>query len=67
MLALLDVIEKKACIFDEESFKTRVVRSMEMAYCAMRSPFVTPGERSDFGVLCISTDLHRWQTVRPPL
>ena len=50
MLALLDVIEKKAYTLDEKSFKTRVVRSMEMAYYAMRSPFVTLGERSDFGV-----------------
>lgn len=50
MRALLDVVEKKAHTLDEKSFKTRVVRSMEMAYYAMRSPFVTLGERSDFGV-----------------
>jgi len=50
MLALLDVIENKARTFDEKSFKTRVIRSMEMSYYAMRSPFVTLGEPSDFGV-----------------
>jgi hypothetical protein len=50
MLTLLDLIEKKAYTPDEKSFKTRVIRSMEMAYYAMRSPFVTLGERSDFGV-----------------
>lgn len=50
MFALLDVIEKKARTIDEKSFKTRIIRSMEMAYYAMRSPFVTLGERSDFGV-----------------
>jgi len=50
MLALLNVVEKKTRTHDEQSFKTRVVRSMEMAYYAMRSPFVTLGERSDFGV-----------------
>jgi len=48
--ALSDVVEKKARTLDEKSFKNRVIRSMEMAYYAMRSPFVTLGEPSDFGV-----------------
>jgi hypothetical protein len=50
MLALLDVVEKKPLTRDEQSFKTRVIRSMEITYYAMRNPFVTLGERSDFGV-----------------
>lgn len=50
MLALLDVVEKKARTLDEKSFKNRIIRSMEMAYYTMRSPFVTLGGRSDFGV-----------------
>ena len=50
MLALLDVVEKQPHTRDEHSFKARVIRSMEITYYAMRSPFVTLGERSDFGV-----------------
>ena len=50
MIALLDVVEKETRKLDEKSFKVRVIRSMEMAYYAMRSPFVTLGEKSDFGV-----------------
>jgi hypothetical protein len=50
MSALLDVVEKKARTLDEKSFKNRVIGSMEMAYYAMRSPFVTLGGPSDFGV-----------------
>lgn len=50
MKALLDVVESRPRKTDEKTFKNRVIRSMEMAYYAMRSPFVTLGERSDFGV-----------------
>ena len=50
MLALLNVIEKKTRRSGEKSFKNRVIRSIEIAYYAMRSPFVTLGGRSDFGV-----------------
>jgi hypothetical protein len=50
-LALLDVVESRPRRTDEKTFKNKVIRSMEMAYYAMRSPFVTLGEPSDFGVL----------------
>ncbi len=50
MLALLDVIEKKARTRDEQSFKTRVIRSIEMAFYALKSPFANLGEPVDFGL-----------------
>jgi hypothetical protein len=50
MLALLDVIEKKARTLEEKRFKNRVTRTMEMVFYALRSPFVGLGEPTDFGV-----------------
>ena len=50
MLALLDVIEKKARTLEEKRFKNRVTRTMEMVFYALRSPFVVLGEPTDFGV-----------------
>jgi hypothetical protein len=50
MGALLDVVENNSRTLNKKSFRTKVMRSMEMAYYAMRSPFVTLGAQSDFGV-----------------
>jgi hypothetical protein len=50
MIALLDVIEKKARTLEEKRFKNRVTRTMEMVFYALRSPFVVLGEPTDFGV-----------------
>lgn len=48
--ALLDVVEKKTHTQDEQSFTTRLVRSMEMAFHALKSPFGNLGEPVDFGI-----------------
>jgi hypothetical protein len=50
LLALSNVVEKKARTLEDKSFKNRMTRSMEMAFYAMRSPFVTLGEQPDFGI-----------------
>ncbi len=50
MPALLDVVESRPRKTDEKTFKNKVIRSMEMAYYAMRSPFVILREPTDFGV-----------------
>jgi hypothetical protein len=50
MLALSDLVEKKVHKLNDKSFKNRVIRSMEMVYKAMRSPFEGLGEPVDFGV-----------------
>ena len=50
VLALLDVVEKKTRTSEEQRFKTRVVRSMEMVFYALKSPFANLGEPVDFGV-----------------
>lgn len=50
MLALLDVIEKKARTLEEKRFKNRVTQTMEMVFYALRSPFILFGEPTDFGV-----------------
>lgn len=50
VLALLDVVEKKTRTSDEQSFKTQVVRSMQMVFYALRSPLANLGEPVDFGV-----------------
>jgi len=49
-LALLDAVEKRTRTRDEQMFKTRLARSMEMAFHALRSPFANLGEPVDFGV-----------------
>lgn len=50
LLALLNFVERKPRTRDEKSFKTRLVRSIEMAFYALKSPFANLGEPVDFGV-----------------
>jgi hypothetical protein len=50
MLALLDVVENNYRTLNKKEFKTKVIRSMEMAYYALRNPFLILGGQPDFGV-----------------
>lgn len=53
MTALLDVVEEQTHTRKKQLFKNRVVRSMEMAYCALKSPFANLGRSVDFGILTV--------------
>ncbi len=50
MMALLDLVEMNCRTRTMRDFQNRIVRSLEMAYHALRSPFTTLGEPVDFGV-----------------
>lgn len=50
LLALLNVVERKPGTRDEKSFKTRIVRSMEMVFYALKSPLANLREPVDFGI-----------------
>ncbi|UCF14654.1 MAG: hypothetical protein JSW59_14665 [Phycisphaerales bacterium] len=50
MVALLDLIEMRCRTRAMRDFQNRIVRSVEMAYHALRSPSATLGEPIDFGV-----------------
>ena len=50
MLALLNLIEAKYKSKSDKEWRNRFIRSLEMAYYALRAPFVHLGEKTDFGV-----------------
>lgn len=50
MMTLLNLIEKRSHRIKEKEFRNRVMRALDMAYYALRSPFVNLGNKTDFGV-----------------
>jgi len=49
MILLLNLIEKKAVKREEKEFRNRIIRCLEMAYYALRAPFILLGNKTDFG------------------
>ena len=53
-LSLLNLIEKKYNKIKDKEFKRRIIRSLEMAYYALRTPFIQLGNKTDFGIgICL--------------
>ncbi|MHC4632122.1 MAG: hypothetical protein ACYS9C_12780 [Planctomycetota bacterium] len=53
-LSLLNLIEKKYNKIEDKEFRSRIIRSIEMAYYALRSPFIQLGNKTDFGIgICL--------------
>ena len=48
--SLLDLVEKNYRLKVEKEFKNKVLRSLEMAYYALRTPFSHFGNKTDFGI-----------------
>lgn len=49
-ISLLNLIEKKYNKIEDEEFRSRIIRSLGMAYYALRSPFTQLGNKTDFGL-----------------
>ena len=65
MKTLLDLLERKPRRKKEKEFQNRVMRALDMAYYALRSPFVNLGNKTDFGVL-ISLWVSAFETLANP-
>ena len=50
MMTLLNLLERKPRRIKEKEFQNRVIRALDMAYYALRSPFANLGNKTDFGV-----------------
>lgn len=64
-LLLLNLIEKQSRKQHDLMFRNRVFRSLEMAYYALRAPFMNLGSQTDFGV-AVSLWVSAFETLANP-